>query len=291
MVPVQGVEVDVAGLRAALGRKLPDHLVPSAIVPLTALPLNPNGKLDRAALPAPDWAAGANTRRVAPRTAAERVVAEIWARVLGLPEVGVEDNFFELGGDSILGIQVVAQAAKAGLRLSTKDVFRHQTVAGLAAVAVPIGGTGAAVQGPVTGDVPLTPIQQWLFGLDVRPERFDQWLTVELVREIDRDALRTALDALVVQHDALRMRFARTDGRWEAHNAATVDGAVLSTTEELPWAEFDLGAGPLLRAVLVERFDERPLLVLACHHLVVDAVSWRILLEDLNTALCAGARR
>ncbi|HEY4460900.1 MAG TPA: non-ribosomal peptide synthase/polyketide synthase [Pseudonocardiaceae bacterium] len=284
VVPVQEVEVEVAGLRAALGRALPDHLVPSAIVALGALPLNPNGKLDRAALPAPDWSAGANARRVAPRTAAERAVAEIWARVLGLPEVGVEDNFFELGGDSILGIQVVAQAAKAGLRLSTKDVFRHQTIAGLAAAAMPIEVTGLAAQGPVAGDVPLTPIQHWLFDLDARPQRFDQWLTVELVCDVDRDALRTALDALVVQHDALRMRFVQEDGRWCAHNAASAEGSVLSTTDMLPWPEFDLGAGLLLRAVLVDRFDERPLLVLACHHLVVDAVSWRILLEDLNTA-------
>jgi amino acid adenylation domain-containing protein/non-ribosomal peptide synthase protein (TIGR01720 family) len=284
VVPAAAAELDVTGLRAALGRSLPDHLVPSAIVSLPALPLNPNGKLDRAALPAPDWAAGAATRRVAPRTDAERIVAGIWANVLGLPEIGVEDNFFELGGDSILGIQVVAQAARAGLRLSTKDVFRHQTVAGLAAAAVPIETTEAA-QGPVVGDVPLTPIQRWLFELDTdRPERFDQWLTVELVEQVDRAALRAALNALPAHHDALRLRFTGADGRWQAYNADIGEYDVLSTTDQLPWEPFDLGTGPLLRAVLVERLRESPLLVLACHHLAVDAVSWRFLLEDLNTA-------
>ncbi len=284
VVPAGGAELDLAALRSALGRSLPDHLVPSAIVPLAALPLNPNGKLDRAALPAPDWAAGANARRVAPRTEAERIVADIWASVLGLAEVGVEDNFFELGGDSILGIQVVAKAARAGLRLSTKDVFRHQTVAGLAAAAVPIETTDAA-QGPVVGDVPLTPIQRWLFELNTdRPERFDQWLTVELVDDVDRDALRAALNALPAHHDALRLRFTNTDDGWQAYNAASTEGDVLSTTDQLPWEPFDLATGPLLRAVLVERLRESPLLVLACHHLAIDAVSWRLVLEDLNTA-------
>ncbi|HJP80089.1 MAG TPA: amino acid adenylation domain-containing protein, partial [Pseudonocardiaceae bacterium] len=279
VVPAHGAELEVAGLRAALGRTLPDHLVPSAVVALSALPLNPNGKLDRAALPAPDWAAGAAARRVVPRTEAERVVAEIWARVLGLAEIGVEDNFFELGGDSILGIQVVAEAARAGFRLSTKDVFRHQTVAGLAAAAEPIEMAGPAAQGPVTGEVPLTPIQRWLFELTDCPERFDQWFTVELDSEVDRNALRAALNALPVHHDALRLRF--RDGR--AYNADVGEYDVLSTTDQLPWQPFDLATGPLLRAVLVDRFQDSPLLVLACHHLAVDAVSWRILLDDLNT--------
>ena len=283
VVPAQGSAVDPARLRAALGRSLPAHLVPSAIVPLAALPLNPNGKLDRAALPAPDWAA--NAGRVAPRTAAERIIAGIWAGALGLDEVGVEDNFFELGGDSILGIQVVAEAARAGLRLRTKDIFQYQTVAGLASIAVPVETAVLAAQGPVTGEVPLTPIQHWLFELDPdQPQRFDQWLTVELVREVDRSALQAALNSLVAHHDALRLRFTEIDGTWHAEHADITGANVLSTTDQLPWENFDLATGPLLRAVLAERLSESPLLVLACHHLAVDAVSWRILLEDLNTA-------
>ncbi len=284
VVPAQGVDVDPAKLRAAVGRSLPDHLVPSAIVPLATLPLNPNGKLDRAALPAPDWAAGANAEHVAPRTEAERSIAGIWAGVLGLDQVGVEDNFFELGGDSILGIQVVAEARAAGYRLSSKDIFRHQTVAGLAAAAMPSETAPAVAQEPVVGEVPLTPIQHWMFDLESnQPERFDQWLTVELVGDVDKGALRAALTALLVHHDALRLRFSQIDGRWHAYNADVTKDDVLSTTDTLPWERFDLATGPLLRAVLVERLRESPLLVLACHHLAVDSVSWRILLEDLNT--------
>jgi amino acid adenylation domain-containing protein/non-ribosomal peptide synthase protein (TIGR01720 family) len=265
--------VDAADVRAFVARDLPDHLVPSAVVVLDALPLNPNGKLDRAALPAPDWAA--RVGHTAPRTDAERIIAGIWADVLGLARVGVEDNFFALGGDSILGIQVVAKAAQAGLRLTSKDIFLHQTVASLAATATPIG-IGTAEQGPVTGEVPLTPIQRWLFDLQDRPERFVQSITVEL-GDVDESALRAALHTLVAHHDALRMRFEQRDGTWHQYNAAD------ETADLLAPGDFDLATGPLLRATLC-RDNGTTLLTLAIHHLVVDAVSWRILLEDLDTA-------
>ncbi|HEX4721334.1 MAG TPA: amino acid adenylation domain-containing protein, partial [Pseudonocardiaceae bacterium] len=266
--------VDPAELRAFVARDLPDHMVPSAVVALDALPLNPNGKLDRAALPAPDWAA--RVGYAPPRTDAERVIAGIWAAALGLARVGIEDNFFELGGDSILGIQVVAQAARAGLRLTSKDIFLHQTVATLAAAATPIV-VDTAEQGQVSGDVPLTPIQRWLFDLQKdRPERFDQSITIELAADVDESALRAALTTLIAHHDALRMRFEHRDGAWHQHNAAAQTADVLSTTDE-----FDLADGPLLHAAL-RRDGDRTLLRLAIHHLVVDAVSWRILLEDLD---------
>ncbi|HEY0806049.1 MAG TPA: amino acid adenylation domain-containing protein, partial [Pseudonocardiaceae bacterium] len=263
--------VDVAELRADVARALPDHMVPSAIVALDALPLNPNGKLDRAALPAPDFAA--RVGYTAPRTDAERVIAAIWADALRLTRVGVEDNFFELGGDSILGIQVVAKAADAGLRLTSKDIFLHQTVATLAAVATPIS-VSTAEQGPVTGDVPLTPIQRWLFDLQQRPERFVQSITVELAT--DESTLRAALKTLLAHHDALRMRFEYRDGGWHQYNAPN------DTADLLAAGDIDLANGPLLRAELLGRT-----LRLTIHHLVVDAVSWRILLEDLDKA-CQG---
>ncbi|HEX9334746.1 MAG TPA: amino acid adenylation domain-containing protein, partial [Pseudonocardiaceae bacterium] len=268
--------VDTAELRAFVALDLPDHMVPSAIVTLDALPLNPNGKLDRAALPAPSW--GARVGYSAPRTDAERVIARIWTDVLGLARVGVEDNFFELGGDSILGIQVVAKAARAGLRLASKDIFLHQTVATLAAAATAIVAD-TAEQGPVTGDVPLTPIQRWLFELQDRPERFDQSIIIELPDDVDEPRLRAALKAVLAHHDALRMRFEHRDGAWHQYNAPDEPADVLSTTD---LHDFDLATGPLLRAVLYR--GEQTLLFLAVHHLVVDAVSWRILLEDLDTA-------
>ncbi|MET8995576.1 non-ribosomal peptide synthase/polyketide synthase [Amycolatopsis sp. NPDC004169] len=258
-----------AGLREFLAATLPAHLVPSAFVPLDALPLNPSGKLDRRALPAPDWAGG--TTRVAPRTETERLLAGIWADALGLPEVGVEDNFFELGGDSILGIRLVSEAAKAGLRITTKDVFRHQTIAALAAaagVAEP-----AAERQAATGEVVVTPIQHWFLDTDpADPDHFVQQLSVRLAGDVDSGRLRAAVNTVVAHHDALRLRFRRTADGWAQEHAEPGETDVFG-------AKIDIGHGPLVSAELTGTT-----LRLAVHHLVVDGVSWRILLEDIEHA-------
>ncbi|MFE7074185.1 amino acid adenylation domain-containing protein [Streptomyces sp. NPDC057620] len=135
--PAAGRQTEPAGLRAFVAARLPEFMVPSALVTLAEFPLLPNGKIDRAALPAPERTTGADGS--APRNGTERVLAVIWAEVLGVPSVGITDNFYELGGDSILGVRVVARAKKAGLSISAKDVFRRQTIAELASVAVSDG--------------------------------------------------------------------------------------------------------------------------------------------------------
>ncbi|MGH3780953.1 MAG: AMP-binding protein, partial [Pseudonocardiaceae bacterium] len=211
VVPAVDTVLDSTGLRAYVSSRLPDYMVPSAFVVLDELPLNPNGKLDRRALPVPDFAAGVGY--VAPRTEAEQTLAGIWSDVLGVERVGVEDNFFELGGDSILSLQVISRARQAGLSLLPRDLFRHQTVASLV---LSVAGVAPVVaeQGPVSGVVALTPIQHWLFESNpVCPQRFDQSVLVELVDRVDEQALRRAFDAVITHHDALRMRFAYADGR------------------------------------------------------------------------------
>jgi amino acid adenylation domain-containing protein/non-ribosomal peptide synthase protein (TIGR01720 family) len=262
VVPAGGAAPDPAALRDSLRRVLPDYLVPSVVVPIAELPLSPNGKVDRRALPEPEFDRPAR-RGTAPRTERERVLAGIWAQVLGVDGVGVEDNFFELGGDSILSIQVSTRARRAGLAVSTGDLFDHQTVAALAAA---VGETTRAVaRGPVSGSVPLTPVQHWFF--DTHDAwRFDQETTLVLADDVDDTALATALAALVEHHDALRMEFTSVDGRWRQENAPA------GTT-----------GTSLLRAE-TSREDGRRLLRLAVHHLVVDGVSWRVLLEDLEQA-------
>lgn len=301
VVPAGGAELDTATLRGMLATELPDYMLPSAYVLLDRMPLNANGKLDRRALPEPDFAAAAAEYRE-PRTDVEEVLATIWAEVLGLSRVGVEDNFFELGGDSILSIQVVARARQAGVRLSSSDIFSHQTIASLATKA----GTVAPAtvdRATVVGDVPLTPIQRWFF--DIPSERqghFNQSLMVRLVENLDVGALRSALDAVLEHHDALRMRFDAVGGGWRQHNCpveqpdvlewidlSSVDDseqeAVVTAVTDRLHAGMDLDRPPLLRAALLELGDGRqPLLFLAVHHLVVDGVSWRILLEDLAKA-------
>ncbi|MEV5717607.1 non-ribosomal peptide synthase/polyketide synthase [Amycolatopsis mediterranei] len=258
-----------AGLREFLGASLPAHLVPSAFVPLPRLPLNPSGKLDRRALPAPDWTGG--TTRVAPRTETERLLAAIWADALGLPEVGVEDNFFELGGDSILSIRLVSEAAKAGLRITTKDVFRHQTIAALAAAAGAVAP--AEERPPATGEVVVTPIQHWFLDTDpADPDHFVQQLSVRLAGDVDGDRLRAAVNTVAAHHDALRLRFRKTTEGWTQEHAEPGEADVFG-------AEIDIEHGPLVRADL-----DGTTLRLAVHHLAVDGVSWRILLEDIGHA-------
>ncbi|MET1071653.1 MAG: condensation domain-containing protein, partial [Umezawaea sp.] len=254
-------------LKEFLGRTLPDYMVPSVYVALDSLPLNDNGKVDRRALPVPELDTATGYRE--PRTDNERTLTGIWAEVLAAGRVGVDDDFFELGGDSILSIQVVSRARRAGLGLLPGDLFTHPTVAALAAHASTAAVT-VAEQRPVTGDVPLTPIQHWFLDpAPVHPEHFHQTVTVELPGTPDVDALRRAFTTLLNHHDALRLRFA--DGR-QTH--APVDEVDVLTSD------IDLVDGPLVRA--------RPTgstLMIDIHHLVVDGVSWRILLEDLDTAL------
>jgi amino acid adenylation domain-containing protein/non-ribosomal peptide synthase protein (TIGR01720 family) len=274
----------VDGLREFLARTLPDYLVPSAFVPVDEIPLSPNGKVDRKALPVPEFT---STGHVPPRNDVERALCSLWADVLAVPEVGVEDNFFALGGDSILSIQVVARGRRAGLHFTAKDLFTHQTVAGLAPHVT--AETDAGGQADVVGDVPLLPIQRWFFAGDrTAPHHFNQSHLVELTADVDVPALRQSLEALVRHHDALRMRFTCDESGWHQHNPPFEPVDLLSehplealeqVADQLH-ASFDLAGGPLLRAAL---FGSRRLFLVA-HHLVVDGVSWRILLDDLDTA-------
>ncbi|GHF94796.1 MULTISPECIES: non-ribosomal peptide synthetase [Amycolatopsis] len=283
-------DAESAALRGFLRERLPEHMVPTAFAALAALPVTVNGKIDRKALPEPDGVRESDGY-VEPRTPEEKVLAEVWSELLGVDRVGVHDNFFDLGGDSILGLQVVSRARSGGLNLTPKQLFLRQTVAELAAgaAAAPVA---AADQRPVTGEVPLTPIQRWFFEhLTDSLEVFHQSMYLELDGDVDEDALETALQALVVHHDALRLRAERVDGHWRQYNAPPVAKAVLQRfdafdAEAIARAQrdFRLDTGPLLRALLFVPVGARPRLFLAAHHLVVDGVSWRILLADLDTA-------
>ncbi|MFI0187757.1 non-ribosomal peptide synthase/polyketide synthase [Streptomyces sp. NPDC017082] len=289
---------DPAELRAFLARSLPDHLVPALVVPLERLPLGATGKLDRRALPVPEWSApAAGTAGRPPQTEAEQILAGIWTEVLGVPEVGADDNYFTLGGDSVLGIQIVSAARRAGLALTPRHLFTHQTLAALAAAAERLPAAAVtAEQGPVTGDAPLTPVQHWLLGtLTGDPAHFSQTAAHELATDPDENLLRAALAAVAGHHDALRLRYARTpDGTWRQYGTAPGDHDVVlevhhradpDEVAQALGADFDLAGGPLLRAALCRPDDGgRPVLLLAAHHLVVDAVSWRLVLEDLDAA-------
>lgn len=277
---------------------LPDYMAPSAFVTLDSLPLNPNGKLDRNRLPIPDFSIGKETY-VAPGNPAEVALATVWADVLGLPQVGVNDNFFALGGDSILSIQVVSRARNLGYRFPAKALFQYQTVVELARVAEPI--TEEAERPVPTGIAPLTPIQRWFFAQHIpNPSYWNQSLMLIPLRELSPDTLRQALLILVARHDALRLRFDQADSGWQQFYSsdAEIDADALLTLQspgsaglieacEALQADLDLTQGPLFRAGLFNVQEGGSRLLLVAHHLVVDGLSWRILLEDLMQVYAA----
>jgi amino acid adenylation domain-containing protein/non-ribosomal peptide synthase protein (TIGR01720 family) len=301
-----GQRASVGELRELLLRSLPDFMLPAVFVFLDDMPRTPNGKVDRKALPEPgSERPELESRFEAPASAAERGLAGIWADVLGIDEVGVNDNFFELGGDSILSIQVVSKAGRAGIKISPRQVFENQTVAELVAAAdLDAAPVPEEEQGTVQGSVHLTPVQHWYFDLDLpRPQHWNMPILLEVRREVDAAHLQQAFEALVSHHDALRSRFVRSGAEWKQRVEPDQKGDLLmhedlsalaidqqpEAFEQLAarhQAALDLDQGPLLRAVLVHRGHGQPeRLLWIVHHLVIDGVSWRILLEDLEQAL------
>ena len=308
LVPEPGAAPDPAALRAELAEALPDYAVPAVLVELDALPLSPNGKVDRAALPAP---AAPATDDSAPLEGVGAALATLFAEVLRLDAPpGAHDSFFALGGDSISSIQLVSRARQAGYALSARQIFENPTPVGLAAVTGSSDSTTAQNdQGPEPATVALTPVMRRLSRQPDQWRTFHQSMLVTTPADLTETALRAGLDALTAAHGLLRARATRdTEGGPVLTVAATVphptelltvvdtkarDDAALRaaiTSHSAAAVEsLDPEAGRLLYAVWFRRApgeDGRLLLVL--HHLVVDGVSWRVLLPDLAQAV-AGA--
>ncbi|BAY50143.1 amino acid adenylation domain-containing protein (plasmid) [Scytonema sp. HK-05] len=295
--------VTMSQLRSFLKQKLPDYMVPSAFVILDSLPLTPNGKLDRRALPKPDTTRHERETVLAPpRTESEEILAKIWREVLHLEQVSIHDNFFELGGDSILSIQIIFKAKQAGLQLTAKQIFEHLTIAELAAAANATQ-TAEAEQGHLSGLLPLTPIQHWFFEQNLpEPHHFNQSFLLEVPQTFDPALLSQVVQQLLVHHDALRLRFVQSGSHWEQINAIPDDTIPFShvNLSTIPDAEqkaaieaaaaslqasLNLSSGPLMRVAFFALGTDKPSrLLIVIHHLAVDGVSWRILLDDLLSA-------
>nr|WP_308438960.1 non-ribosomal peptide synthetase [Streptomyces fumanus] len=316
VVPAGPGGVDTAGLRAYVADRLPDHMTPAALVSLDAIPLTAHGKLDRAALPAPDFAGLATGR--APAGPREELLCGLFSEVLGLERVGADDSFFALGGDSITSMLVVARARRKGLVLTPRQIFEHRTAAALARVAAdrsPDGDAAAADAEPdvPTGPVPLTPVMRELYersGPAALSGGFCQSMLVSVPAGLRLDALTAGVQALLDHHDVLRARLTvpadeppyllvPERGTVAAGDcvrrvdAAHLDGDRLAEViaERSDEAMADLDARSAL--VRVVWFDAGPhragRLLLAVHHLAVDGVSWRVLLPDLAAACAAAA--
>ncbi|MEV6275421.1 amino acid adenylation domain-containing protein [Nocardia sp. NPDC051832] len=308
-----GADVQPETLKAAVGLELPAYMVPSVVMVIDHVPLTPVGKVDRRALPAPDFGVRAVVRR-APSTPREETLAALFAEVLGVDAVGVDDNFFALGGDSIISIQLVSRARAAGLAFSARDVFERKTVAALAAVAteaadttvheLPGGGVGSIVPTPITHAM-LEQGDSW--------QRYSQAVLIDLPSGTTREQLIPAVQALLDRHDMLRSTLRRATSvawEWIAAERGSVDAADLiavvdagpdldeTCERELQRAadQLDPAAGIMARFVLItprtaenaEAVGGGPVLWLVLHHLVTDGVSWRTLLPDLATAFSGG---
>ncbi|MDL4774583.1 non-ribosomal peptide synthetase [Actinomadura xylanilytica] len=326
-VPAESGAFDPGELRRFAARDLPDHMVPAVVVELDVLPLTVNGKLDRTALPAPDLSSKVSSRE--PRTGEEELLAALFAEVLGLERAGIDDGFFDLGGDSIIAIQLVSRARQSGLVISPREVFQHQTVEELAAIARP-AGTGEEIEaeapGSGVGPVPVTPIVAWLrerTGGDASLiGGFHQAMILRTPAGLGADRLTAALRTLLDHHDVLRLRLdvdhgadtgadhgtgtgtGGDGGRWQpvvrptgsvpAADLVTrvcVEGldadklaSVIDEQAAAAQGRLDPAAGTMAQLVWFDAGEAQGRLLVMLHHLVVDGVSWRILLPDLVTA-------
>ncbi|OBH76218.1 non-ribosomal peptide synthetase [Mycobacterium mantenii] len=281
---------DPTELRTQLGKRLPAYMVPAAVVVLETLPLTVNGKLDKRALPAPEYHKRGGQYR-APGNHTEEILAGIYAQVLGVERVGVDDSFFDLGGDSILSMQVVARARAAGVMCRPRDVFVEQTVARLARVATDGADEDDLVDEGI-GPVLATPIMHWLQTVQGPIDDFNQTMVLAAPAGVGKDDVVVVLQALLDRHPMLRLRVEDDgNGGWslEAPEPGTVQaGDCLQSVDELSDAtlvaarsRLNPGAGVMMSAVWASGTSQLALII---HHVAVDGVSWRTLIEDLNIA-------
>ncbi|MFD4245439.1 amino acid adenylation domain-containing protein, partial [Streptomyces sp. NPDC058525] len=295
--------LDPAALRAHAAAALPDYMVPAAFVLLDALPLNVNGKLDRSALPAPDFAAATGGR--AARTAREEILCGLFGEVLGVTgQVSADDDFFALGGHSLLATRLLSRVrAVLGAELGIRDVFEAPTVAGLAQRLD--GGAGARLAltaGERPERLPLSSAQQrlWLIDRMEGPSAlYNMPLALRLTGPLDPAALERALGDLVARHEILRTVIAEHDG--EPHQLVLAPAEAALPVEPLDCAPesveaeidravrrpFDLAAEPPVRVTLLRVAAEEHVLVVALHHIVGDGWSMGPLLRDLTAAYTA----
>ncbi|MBB6274916.1 amino acid adenylation domain-containing protein/non-ribosomal peptide synthase protein (TIGR01720 family), partial [Pedobacter cryoconitis] len=292
---------DREGIVAYLKDKLPDYMIPSILLPIESIPLTPNGKIDRKALPEPGDVIVSASDYVAPRNPMEQTLTAIWQDLLGVPKVGIHDNFFELGGDSIVTIQVVSRSKRAGYDLHPKDLFIYQTVEKLSALLLARKSNEVtAEQGQLVGTAGLLPIQQWFFeATGPNPSHFNQQVLLSIEKDIEPAILVAAVEQLVTYHDALRFAYKATGHGWEQHYGQSAGALKIVDLQKLSAHQLqneieavcdqtqrslDIEQGILFSAVLIltPETDVHYRLLLVGHHLVVDGVSWRILLEDIG---------
>ncbi|GAB5533684.1 MAG: hypothetical protein Roseis3KO_54610 [Roseivirga sp.] len=301
IVPDEGF--NESEVRDYLLSQLPEFMVPAILVSIDEIPLTSNGKIDRKSLPDPVQKESSKESYVAPGNEVEQHLVDIWEELLGTSPIGIQDNFFELGGDSIITIQVVSRAKKQGYSLNPYDVFQYPTIARLASVIKQLSRDESGEQGQLTGAIGLTPIQLDFFNEQIEDRsHYNQALLLSCTKDLSAEKLQEVLEKVVDQHDALRMVFSNDEGVWKAHygnrpvlleEAALQDSSPEKLASEITsvcqqyHSDLDIEEGVLFKSVLIQTpdFEKENRFFLVVHHLVIDGVSWRILLEQLNEAL------
>ena len=290
-----------------LQKHLPDYMVPQLWVELESIPLTRNGKVDKGALPHVDASELQPGEYVAPRNAVEQMLCKIWGEVLGVDRVGVHDNFFALGGDSIITIQITSRAKRAGYELRPRDIFVHQSISRLSLyLSSSVSGSSIAEQGELEGESGLLPIQQWYFereGFNSSISHYNQSVLLGIDRGVSVSELRKVFSVIEHHHDALRYEYSRSSsGVWEQRygvkrldltecDLSDIDSGDLSSELSFRSDSYQsslcIDGGDLFRVVLFRTPSGENLnrLLIVIHHLAVDGVSWRILLEDLELLL------
>ncbi|MDJ0658845.1 MAG: amino acid adenylation domain-containing protein [Crocosphaera sp.] len=285
-------------LKSYLKDKLPDYMIPNLFILLEKMPLTPNGKINYQGLPSSEHYF-TNKPIIPPRNPVEETLGNIWKEILNLETVSMNHNFFELGGDSIVSIQVVSQAKQAGIQITAKQLFEYQTIGELATVAQTQTSV-IAEQGLIIGKVELLPIQTWFFEQDfAEPNHWNQSILLTVEPEINHELLRESFQQLLHHHDGLRLTFENINNNWqqtyELYNVMfpleIIDLSKMKLSEQTQLIttkanevqqSFNLSQSPLIKAILFQLGNNQPSrLLIVIHHLVVDGVSWRILLEDL----------
>ncbi|ACK67010.1 amino acid adenylation domain protein [Rippkaea orientalis PCC 8801] len=289
-------------LKHYLKTSLPDYMIPQSFVLLENLPLTVNGKIDYSRLPCPDYSLiNSDKNYIAPRTPIEATLAQIWSDILKHQNISINHNFFDLGGDSIISIQVIARAKQAGIKIKPKQLFEYQTIAELAAVAK-VDQSSLNEQELITGSVLLTPIQHWFFNQNlVESHHWNQGILLEVEADININDLQEAIKHLLIYHDGLRLRFEFVNNHWQqiySHPQDSIPLEIVDLSNVSPnqqsnlikqkanecQSSLDLSQGLVFKSLFFYLGNNQPnRLLIIIHHLVIDGVSWRILLEDLVT--------
>ncbi|WP_046759183.1 non-ribosomal peptide synthetase, partial [Kordia jejudonensis] len=295
---VSDVTVESKYLQTQLEANLPEYMIPKAYINLTQFPLTTNGKVDKKALPAPSVEAYQTKAYKAPTTEQEIQLTEIWQDLLGIEQIGTEDNFFELGGDSIKAIQLVSRSKSAGLFYSVKDIFQYQTISEIAKQ-LKEADTVIQESGVLAEEVPLHPIQKQFFAHDyVEFNHYNQAVLLTIPKTITQPTLETAVAKICKHHDALRFNYTKVETSHDpvqtyGTHETTLQVEMISDVAEITsvcskhQASLDIYEGDIARFVWMQtpENEEKDRIFIAIHHLAVDGVSWRIILEDFQNLI------